>query len=126
MCRSEKDNNADKKLNQSLKNARLTKRDRAFPSPFLPRATLPAAGFFACEGMVFKALGQAGDKNGLLHNILCSMVGFNHNILHFKCFRIMDLGVVKYGCFLIQTGFYGASRGSRFLQPVLALIFNPV
>tara|TARA_B100000700_G_scaffold284603_1_gene337970 strand:+ start:1234 stop:1443 length:210 start_codon:yes stop_codon:yes gene_type:complete len=69
MCRSEKDNNADKKLNQSLKNARLAKhlakRDGAFPSPFLPRATLPAAGFFACEGMVFIALGQAGDKNGL-------------------------------------------------------------
>jgi len=65
MCRSEKDNNADKKLNQSLKNARLAKRDGAFPSPFLPRATLPAAGFFACEGMVFKALRQAGDKNEL-------------------------------------------------------------
>ncbi|MED6314232.1 MAG: hypothetical protein VX704_04285, partial [Verrucomicrobiota bacterium] len=65
LCVSEKDNTPDKKLTHALKPARLATRDRAFPSPFLPRATLPAAGFFACEGMVFKALGQAGDKNGL-------------------------------------------------------------
>ena len=38
----------------------------------------------------------------------------------------MDLGVVKYGCFLIRMGVYGTSRRSRFLQPVLAPIFNPV
>ncbi|HCV98788.1 MAG TPA: hypothetical protein DGJ56_05775 [Verrucomicrobiales bacterium] len=56
--------------------------------------------------MVFKALDYAWDKNGLQHNMLWSMAGFNHNILHFKCFRIMDLRVVKYGCFLILWDVY--------------------
>ena len=37
-------------------------------------------------------------------------------MLHFKCFRIMDLGVVKMGCFLILIVVYGGKALLRFFS----------
>jgi hypothetical protein len=51
------------------------------------------------------SLGQAhgfgAPQNHGKHNIWCLLQGQFHKILHFNCLRIMDLGVVKWGCFLI-------------------------
>ena len=66
--------------------------------------------FFQFLWSLGHALGQAQLGNVLKHNILCFSSVYDHNILHFKCFRIMDLGVVKMGCFLIQIVVYGGSR----------------
>ena len=42
-----------------------------------------------------QALGFVESQNLGKHNILCFLQECSHNILHYNCLRIMDLGVVK-------------------------------